>query len=91
MVWNTGNPRPEFYRLKGALTIRDGFGPDVPDSDFIRRLRERGAAIVEGMDVINQITGTQGGATSNGIIYLRNWITQNVADDNSIYSCYKNI
>jgi OmpA family len=91
MVWDTGHPRPQWFSLKGALTVKDAFGPDVSDDDFIRRLKQWNDWIVQGMDVVNQITGTQGGATSRGIEALKQWMADQMKNDNSVYSCYKDI
>lgn len=90
-VYSTGRPRPEFYHMKDALTMKSGFGPDVDDSAFVKGLQYLESSIMSALDKVNQLKAQQGSAVSNGILGIGNWMVERMKDDRSVLSCYSNI
>jgi len=86
--YNTGKPNPAFIWLKDQLLNSVEYGTAVADRRFLEHLAKRDEDIMTAMAKTQQIKELQGGATTNGIIAVGNWIADRGKDPNSIYSCY---
>lgn len=101
-VYNTGKPLGTypFSLLRDQLTIAGVVGNSVPDAQILRLLESIDQSIITGIGEVNKRIHLLSQAASQGIPLinkmkamdaLRAWMHERVQNDQSIYSCYRNV
>lgn len=89
-----------FLLLRDQLTIAGVFGDSVSDAQILVFLEKIDESIISGISEVNKKIHLLSGAVSQGVPListmkavdgLRAWMHKQVQNDQSIYSCYRNV
>ncbi len=85
-------PDPDAWnRVRFHLTSPNNFGDQVEDIRVLRSLDWLDDQIIQTKGTINQIIGTQQGATKKAIEQLTFWMHSQLKNNKSVFSCYSEV